>query len=130
MSYSAVALLVVSVATYFGYYVFAVSVRPWIYYPMSGLVFVVAGHVARAKFAADYQATDPALIWRRAGLLGGVAAGSLMIGEGLQQAGCGMVDAATHGVDVCRKVLGSDLHSALASAAVAGLVVWKWPSRH
>ena len=129
MPYSAAALLVVSVATYFGYYVFAVSFRPWVYYAMSGLVFVVAGHVARAKFAADYQATDPAQSWRRAILLGGVAAGALMIGEGLQQAGCGAIDAATHGVDVCRKVLGSDLHSALASACLALLVVWKWPSR-
>lgn len=130
MPYSAVALLVVSVATYFGYYVFAVSVRPWVYYAMTGLVFVVAGHVVRAKFAADYKATAPTMIWRRAFLLCGVAGGALMIGEGLQQAGCGAVDAATHGIDVCRNVLGSDLHSALASAAVAGLVVWKWPSRH
>jgi hypothetical protein len=125
MASSALFLLLVSLATYFGYYGFTISVRPWVYYPMLGLLAVAAGHPLRGMFALAFEAERRP--WHRRGLLCGVAAGSLMISEGLQQFACGLIDAKTGGVDVCRSALGSDAMSALASILAAGLVVWKWP---
>ena len=129
MAVSALILLAVSVATYFGYYAVAVPARPWVYYPMSGLLFAVAGYVAREKFSSDYRNTDPALKLRRSVLLGGVAAGALMMGEGAQQFVGGLIDVQTGGVDVLRHALGSDAYSALMSLVCAGLLMVIWPSR-
>jgi hypothetical protein len=125
MAWSALILLAVSLATYFGYYGFAVSARPWVYYPMLGLLAAAAGHPLRGFYAAAFsRETLPA---RRRLMLCGVAAGSLMISEGLQQFVCGLADASTGGVDVCRAWLGSDVMSALVSILAAAVVVWKWP---
>ena len=125
MAWSALILLVVAVATYFGYYGFAVSARPWVYYPMLGLLAVAAGHPLRGFFAEAFGQAQG--VWQRRAMLAGVAAGSLMISEGLQQFACGLIDASTGGIDTCRHALGGDAVAVLASLVGATVVMWKWP---
>ena len=108
-------LLAVCIAAYFGYYVFADSLmRGWVYYVATGGLAAVAGYGWRVRSVS----------WA------GVAASSLMMSEGAQQALCGL---ATMGVDLtgrdlCKRALGDDLYTALASLALAGLVVVLWPT--
>ena len=113
-------LAVVAVATYFGYYYFPVPVRPWVFYPASGLLSAASGWVAHILCAERYASTH------QAGWLAGVAAAALMMSEGLQQAVCGLIDARTGGVDVCRAAMGGDAYTILASMAGAALVMTPW----
>ena len=107
-------LLSACLAAYFGYYVFADSMlRGWVYYVATGALAAVAGYG-----------------WRmRAQTWAGTAAAALMMSEGAQQALCGL---ATIGVDLtgrdlCKRALGDDLYTALASVALAGFVMLLWP---
>ena len=109
-----IALLAASVAAYFGYYVFADSVmRGWVYYVGSGALAAVAGYGWRSR----------AHTWA------GIAAASLMMSEGAQQALCGLatIGVDLNGRDLCKRALGDDLYTVLASLAVAGFVVLLWP---
>lgn len=110
-----IALLVASVAAYFGYYVFADSLmRGWVYYVMTGGLAVVAGYGLR----------QTARNWI------GVAGATLMMSEGAQQAACGLatIGLDLNGRDVCKRALGDDLYTAVASLLCAALLVLLWPS--
>lgn len=107
-------LLSACLAAYFGYYVFADSlVRGWVYYVATGGLAAVAGYGWRVRSAS----------WA------GAAASSLMMSEGAQQALCGLatMGADLTGKDLCKRALGPDLYAALASLALAGLLVVIWP---
>ena len=108
-------LLAACLAAYFGYYVFADSlVRGWVYYVATGVLAVVAGYGWRVMAAS----------WA------GVSASTLMMSEGAQQALCGLatIGVDLNGRDLCKRALGDDLYTALASLALAGLMVVLWPT--
>lgn len=105
-----------TIAAYFGYYVFADSpiMRGWVYYVMTGGLAVVAGYGLRRDRKT----------WA------GVAGATLMVSEGAQQAACGL---ATMGVDLtgrdlCKRALGEDLYTIVASLVCAALLMLIWPS--
>lgn len=107
-------LLAASIAAYFGYYVFADSLlRGWVYYVATGAMAAVAGYGWRAH----------AQTWA------GIAAASLMMSEGTQQALCGLatIGVDLNGRDLCKRALGDDLYTALASLALAGFILLLWP---
>ena len=107
-------LLAACLAAYFGYYVFADSVmRGWVYYVATGALAAVAGYGWRAM----------AQTWA------GIAAASLMMSEGSQQALCGLatIGVDLNGRDLCKRALGDDIYTAMASLAMAGFVVLLWP---
>lgn len=107
-------LLLVCLAAYFGYYVFADSMlRGWVYYVATGALAAVAGYGWRTR----------AQTWA------GIAAASLMMSEGTQQALCGLatIGVDLNGRDLCKRALGDDLYTALASLALAGFLMLLWP---
>lgn len=107
-------LLAASLAAYLGYYVFADSMlRGWVYYVATGALAALAGYGFRESAAS----------WA------GVAASSLMMSEGAQQALCGLatIGVDLNGRDLCKRALGDDIYTALASVAMAGFVVLLWP---
>ena len=107
-------LLAACLAAYLGYYVFADSVmRSWVYYVATGALAAVAGYG-----------------WRiRSQTWAGIAAASLMMSEGAQQALCGLatIGVDRNGRDLCKRALGDDIYTAMASLAMAGFVVLLWP---
>ena len=107
-------LLAACLAAYFGYYVFADSLlRGWVYYVATGALAAVAGYG-----------------WRtRAQTRAGTAAAALMMSEGAQQALCGLatIGVDLNGRDLCKRALGDDLYTAVASVALAGFVMLLWP---
>ena len=108
-------LLAASLAAYFGYYVFADSMlRGWVYYVMTGGLAVVAGYGLRQS----------ARTWP------GLAGATLMVSEGAQQAVCGLatIGADLNGQDLCKRALGDDLYTAVASLVCAALLVLLWPN--
>jgi hypothetical protein len=108
-------LLSASLTAYFGYYVFAGSlVRGWVYYVMTGALAAVAGCGLR-KSARSWH---------------GVAGATLMVSEGAQQAVCGLatIGADLTGQDLCKRALGEDLYTAVASLLCAALLVLLWPT--
>lgn len=107
-------LLAACLAAYFGYYVFADSMlRGWVYYVATGAMAAVAGYGWRTR----------ARTWA------GIAATSLMMSEGTQQALCGLatIGVDLNGRDLCKRALGDDLYTALASLALAGFLMLLWP---
>jgi hypothetical protein len=108
-------LLAASLAAYFGYYVFAGSLmRGWVYYVMTGMLAVVAGCGLR-KSAQSWP---------------GLAGATLMVSEGAQQAVCGLatIGVDLNGQDLCKRALGDDLYTAVASLVCASALVLLWPN--
>lgn len=107
-------LLATCIAAYFGYYVFADSLmRGWVYYVATGALAAVAGYGWRVHAQTWY----------------GAAATTVMMSEGAQQALCGLatIGVDLSGRDLCKRALGDDLYTGLASLAMAGLMVIAWP---
>ena len=107
-------LLATCLAAYFGYYVFADSLmRGWVYYVSTGALAAVSGYGWRTH----------AKTWA------GAAASALMMSEGTQQALCGLatIGVDLNGRDLCKRALGDDPYTVLASLVCAGLMVIAWP---
>ena len=107
-------LLSTCLAAYFVYYVFADSLlRGWVYYVATGALAAVSGYGWRTH----------AETWA------GASAAALMMSEGAQQALCGLatIGVDLNGRDLCKRALGDDLYTALASVALAGFVMLLWP---
>ena len=83
------------------------------YYVATGALAAVAGFGLRAH----------AQTWA------GTAAAALMMSEGAQQALCGLatIGVDLNGRDLCKRALGDDLYTGLASVALAGFVMLLWP---
>lgn len=109
-------LLSVALAAYFGYYVFAGSLlRGWVYYVMAGALAVVAGCGLRKSSRS----------WP------GLAGSTLMVSEGAQQAACGLATIGVDltGQDLCKRALGDDLYTLIASLVCAAMLMLLWPNQ-
>lgn len=111
-----------AVATYFAYYAFtSLANQRWAYYVMSGALMAWVGWCLRSEGL-------------RQGRLVLAFAGTLMLIEGMQQAGCGALRwQSTTGQDLCVQVLGESVYVGLASLLLAAAWTWRaniWPIRH